>query len=386
MFFAISSGPHDNFSKTYQLSPSFTVSTDEGWQQRVLGQYQVVYKGYADSGPLDTLLDQIVTQHEPKLLGNFCAIVVDTQTNTLNIKSDRYRSFPIYIKDGEITNLVPGGRTAWTDSLIRADANYHTTEDKFDVIGEIDTSIMSWADALDTVDSILLDRTRCFVKHNTAPVRVHLSGGVDSLLVYSYFRRLNAPVELIKCQHMDYDRFWLMNFSTVQKNYWAYRQLHHWTDACVLTSGAPGDEFMLRSPTTIQRYARANDIDILAVLQSSDCLHSEYFRRYLDVFATQEEPIADHGQLIHSICNTIVNDWQHWHLGHTLTYTPLRDLAITKTMLRLDKQAVSRQMFDSEFSVALINRTEPDLSRLISAKKNTGNYMSNLVDFLLDKS
>jgi hypothetical protein len=213
-----------------------------------------------------------------------------------------------------------------------------------------------------------------------------LSGGVDSLLVYSYFRRLNAPVELIKCQHIDYDRFWLMNFATVQKNYWAYRQLHHWTDACVLTSGAPGDEFMLRSPTTIQRYARANDINILEVLESTDCLHSEYFRRYLDVFASTEDPITDHGQLVHSICNTIVNDWQHWHLGRTLTYTPLRDLAITKTMLRLDKQAVSRQMFDSEFSVALINRTEPDLSRLISAKKNTGNYMSNLVDFLLDKS
>ena len=386
MFFAISPGPQNNFSKTYQLSPTFTVSTDEGWHHTSVGRYQLVFKGYADAARLDTLLDEIVTQHEPKLLGNFCAIVFDSVTDTVQVKSDRYRSFPIYVKDNQVTNLLPGGRTVWADSLITINTDYEIVEDKFDVIKEIDTSIVSWNEAVDIVDNILLNKTRNFINNNDLPVRVHLSGGVDSLLVYSYFRRLNAPVELIKCQHIDYDRFWLMNFATVQKNYWAYRQIHHWTDACVLTSGAPGDEFMLRSPTTIQRYACSNNINIIDVLESTDCLHSDYFKRYLDVFNTPEKPFEYHDQLVHSICNTIVNDWQHWHLGQTLTFTPLRDLDITKTMLRLSPDHVSRQMFDSEFSTELIRRCEPDLSGLISNKKNTGNYMSNLVDFLLDKS
>jgi hypothetical protein len=47
--------------------------------------------------------------------------------------------------------------------------------------------------------------------------------------------------------------FYLANSSDIKK-YWGYRQIHHWQMPCVLASGAPGDEFMLRSPTTANQY------------------------------------------------------------------------------------------------------------------------------------
>jgi hypothetical protein len=63
---------------------------------------------------METMLSTIVHQQEPELRGNFCAIVFAPATDTLQIKTDRYRSFPIYITDNkEITNLLPQAWTAW---------------------------------------------------------------------------------------------------------------------------------------------------------------------------------------------------------------------------------------------------------------------------------
>ena len=51
-------------------------------------------------------IDQIIKQDEPKLLGNFCAIIYNSTTNSIIIKTDRYRAFPIYVNDSEINNLI----------------------------------------------------------------------------------------------------------------------------------------------------------------------------------------------------------------------------------------------------------------------------------------
>ena len=96
LFFNLSAQPKTNFSNFYQLG-NLHLSTDAGWQEIQVGSYQVVYKGYADIASLEELLDQIVVQHEPFLLGNFCAIVRDVVKDTVRIQTDRYRSFPIYI-------------------------------------------------------------------------------------------------------------------------------------------------------------------------------------------------------------------------------------------------------------------------------------------------
>lgn len=77
-----------------------------------------------------------------------------------------------------------------------------------------------------------------------------------------------------------------------------------------------------------------------------------------------------------------VNDYQHWHLGNTLTWTPLRDLEIYKMFLRLDVDSAISQIMDSTISLQLIELNCPGLSKVISDQKNAGNYMKNLADFL----
>jgi hypothetical protein len=389
MFFSIASEHKSNFSNFYKLG-NFCISTDAGWNQCEFSNRTVVYKGYADCAGLDTLLPAIIQQVEPGLTGNFCAIVFDHHSQSIQIKTDRYRGFPIYIESGQqVTNLTSQDITAWTDSLISIDQELNITETKFDLIGKIDTSALSVSQVVQRIDQILDQRTQEFLSHNQLPVRVFLSGGVDSLLVYSYLQKFTDQYQLVKCQHVDYDRFWLLNSDTMQEQFWGYSQIHHWTQPCVLTSGAPGDEYMLRSPSTLDlwlKFHKQSMVELLAQPQWQTCLHHAYFNKTKN-FSTFKNQILesswDKHDLHWNICNIVANDWQHWHIGNTLTWTPLRDLEIFKLFLRLPVDQALGQIMNSDISIRLIENNKPGLSKLISDQKNSNNYMLNLCDFLL---
>jgi len=382
MFFNISNKHLTNYPCHWKLG-NFLVNTDNGWTKTTHNSKEILYKGYADADSMSQLLDQIVTQTEPQLTGNFCAFVLEN--NTVKIKTDRYRSFPIYIGQG-INNLIPTGQTAWTDSLVTIHEDYSVTEDKFDLIGKIDTTPISTADALDTISNIIDRKTASFVKHNQLPIHAFLSGGVDSMLVYSFLLKHTDKFGLVKCSHVDWDYFWLKNSGDIKK-FWGYNQIHHWTDPCVLTSGAPGDEFMLRSPTTSDLFLKHHNIEITELLNQGswqDCLHYEYFSldKHQKIFKSQQAQQQSIEQLHWNLCNIVVNDWQHWHLGNTLTWTPLRDLDIFKTLLRLPVDDLLKQVMNSEFSIQLIERNCPGLSKSLSDCKNNGNVLANLVNIV----
>ena len=388
MFFSIAVQPQDNFSHFYKLG-QLDLSTDAGWHELDLGHYHVVYKGYADQMPLAELLPLVVVQTTPEHLGNFCAIVYDTEQHTVRIQTDRYRSFPLYFaQHGQVTNLVPQEQTAWTDSLLEIHTDLSVVESKFDVIGPIDATELSESEVVKQIDLILATKIGQFLSHNQLPIRAHLSGGVDSLLVYSYLQKFDSTHQMINCLHIDYDKFWLQNSGTLKK-FWGYSQIHHWTDPCVLTSGAPGDEFMLRSPTTVDLYVKAHGLAVLDLLEQpqwANSLHYSYFRKpnHQEIFKNQSADLAQTREQLHwHLCNIVANDWQHWHIGQTLTWTPLRDLEIFKLLLRLPLGSALGQILDSRISRQLIEQNKPGLSAVISDQKNTGNIMKNLVDFLL---
>ncbi len=377
MFFHISQQPQENYPCQWQLG-SFAVSTDEGWKQLAIGPVQMLYKGYADAGPLESLLGQVMFQSIPQLTGNFCALVV--VNDTLTIQSDRYRGFPIYIDDAGINNLVATDRTAWTDSLITVHADLTVTDNQFDVIGDIDATELSFQSAQDQVHDILTRKTRQFLSHNTLPLKVFLTGGVDTMLVYSYLCAAGAEFELLDHFHFDHDYFWRANSNKITQ-YWAYRQTHHWRDPCVLMSGTPGDEFMLRNPDTGNLYLQHAGTTINELIQPHHMQH-DYIKSELEnnqLHLTDTISLANtKEQLHHQLCNITINDWQHWHLGNTLHWTPLRDLDIFKIVMRLPVECAADQILNSGFSTALIERNMPGGSKLISDQKNAGPELKNL--------
>jgi hypothetical protein len=195
-----------------------------------------------------------------------------------------------------------------------------------------------------------------------------------------------VPHELVWAEHCEHDAFWLANHADICKN-WGYQQIHHWQEPCVLASGAPGDEFMLRSPVTANQYLMHHGSSILQLLmEHPDCLHREYFKlqKHVKIFSDQMcnyQPATDQA-FDWSVCNTVVNDWQHWHIGNTLTWTPLRDLELFKLCLRLPFELAKEQIMNSSVSRVLIEQNVPGLTSVLSNQKNTGNVMRNLRQLL----
>ena len=91
-------------------------------------------------------------------------------------------------------------------------------------------------------------------------------------------------------------------------------------------------------------------------------------------------------KLVWEICNNVLNDWQHWHLGKTITWTPLRDLNITKTILRMPHDVIVKQILDSTISKNLVERNVPGLGQAVNPQKNSFNDLSNLYDYYTDNS
>jgi hypothetical protein len=377
MFFSISHNEDANFN-CHWTHNSVTVNTDSGWVQTQLGDQFIVYKGYAEAGQLTDLLPEIVTQDVPTLLGNFCVIVIDH--SAVQIKTDRYRSFPLWVDvNKEITNLTPLNSTIWTNLILKADLQLNITQHRFNVIGNLDSTELTEQAVLDQIDAILVKRTADFVKHNTLPIKSFLSGGIDSLLVYSYLTRVGAPVDVVEYLHIDYDHFWRRNSHHLKK-FWAYNQIHHWVTPTVLSSGAPGDEFMLRSPTTATMYLHSRNIDIRDLLKNNpDCLHHDHFLKPKNQSSINSPYRAiSEKHTIRDICNNLVNDWQHWHIGNTLTWTLLRDIEITKLLLRLPVESAIGQILDSAVSKKLIERNIPGATAWLSDQKNIEPMRKNL--------
>jgi hypothetical protein len=387
MFFHVSKSVKNNFPYNHQTK-NFVISLDEGWSQtKDSDNNDIWYKGYLDQGQLfDSVLD-IADEEEPKHHGNFCVIKVFDQG--LTIRADRLRSFPLYYSatDG-LTNLTNVGETYWSDSYVMMTNDMSLVHSKFDAIGKVDSDLLTLDQVLDQVDQILDTKTQQFVSQLDRPLRVFLSGGIDTALVFSYIQKYTDNYELILGSHCDFDYFYLKNHGNIT-NHWGYNQIHHWRENCFLASGAPGDEFTARSPTTANLLLLQRGLNIPQLLQQPNAknwLHYTYYNRqkYLDDWDRQIKDFvpASFEDTVKLCCNYNINDWQHWHLGQTLTWTPLRDLEIFKLIARLCTEDLVGQVMDSVVQRELIKRNNPDILTYLSTQKNALNYMENLTNLL----
>ena len=387
MFFHISKTKQDNFPHNHQTK-NFVISLDEGWAQTSDQHGNTIwYKGYLDAGKLSDNVLIIADEEEPKHSGNFCVIKVFDRG--IIIRADKLRSFPLwYTANSGITNLKVGDETIWSDSYVMLDNNLTLIHSKFDAIGPISESLLTFDEVVDQVDKILDSKVKSFIAELTVPLKVFLSGGIDTGLVFSYIQKHTDKYELILNSHVDFDYFYLKNHGYLSK-LWGYNQIHHWTDQCVLASGAPGDEFTARSPTTANLLLLQHGTSIPELLNKAefkDCLHYSYYnqQKYLNIWQEQEQNCTPTtlGNTIKTCCTYNINDWQHWHLGNTQTWTPLRDIELFKLFARLEPLALIGQVMNSTVQIELIRRNNPKILGCLSTQKNSLNYFENLTNLL----
>lgn len=382
MFFTISKNHQENFPYNHKTD-NFIISLDEGWSETVDADGNPIwFKGYLNQGNLSTNILNIIQETEPSYLGNFC--VIHATPTSINLRSDRQRSFPIWVSEKVVTNLDKQLTVIWSDDVINVNNDFTLVHHYFDPIGPTSNVINSFEQVVEQIDSILAIRTQQYLQTLTTPIKVFLSGGIDTALVFSYIEKYTDNYEIVNYSHCDFDYFYLKNHGTLSK-LWGYNQIHHWKNPSILASGAPGDEFMMRSPTTANLMLMHYGLSIpeLLIGKFKDCLHSLYFNNenYFRAWKEQSLETTALAETIKMCCNYNINDWQHWHFGNTLTWTPLRDIELFKLIASLPVDDLAEQIMNSKLSKELIRRNNPNILNYLSNKKNSENYLENLTNF-----
>lgn len=387
MFFSLEHTTNARMPCQWQMG-SLVLNTDQGWHKLVVGNRMLIYKGYADTTPLRDIVADCADHQVP---GNFCVFDYNSNTGTIAMRTNQWRGFLAwYTQNIMFSNLYTADKCLWNDGSATIDQSLHVVETTLDVIDMVNTHSIDLATALDDIHAILSAKTQQFVRNNSLPLRVFCSGGVDTALVYSYIKRATAKYELLLGNHNDWDSFWCNNSKLLTQRFWAYRNIHHWHDPCVVTSGTLGDECMLKNPSTANLWLMYHGIDIHDLLASTkyrNCSHYDFYNstQSRQLYQTQQQDPAvlqalelEPAEFYKYICNIVMNDCQHWHLGNTLTFTPLRDFDIFKIMLRLDPKHAIPQMFNSDISKQLIVRNDPSILETLSYCKGVGEELENL--------
>lgn len=306
--------------------------------------------------------------------GNFCQL--EYKDNIIHLTHDRERSFPLWWNSQAkiLTNCVGTGEKIWADRKVRLTKNDIDIETT-DIIGKIDQPTIPYQTVYQQISNSL-DEKFGLLKKETIPKKIFLSGGVDTLALFSYAKKHNIDCEILDYEYFIYDNFCNQFIDEIRNWHWAYKQMHHWKDNCLLITGSCGDEFMFRGPTTIAIWLAWHNINFITLLEKSQGYHVHYFKllknqkifqyHYENRKALQSE-YPEKEKLIAHLIDMNLNDHQHWHLGNTLTWTPFKDIEIFKSLLQVEIEELIPQFIDAKMSKELIS---PLYRGMLSEQKN----------------
>jgi hypothetical protein len=294
----------------------------------------------------------------------------------IDFSHDATRCFPLWWdKDTKtLSNFLGTGERVWADQKIAiVDGKLITTA--VDVVGPIDTTILTMDQAVDAISVRLIQKVQALKQ----PSKLFVTGGVDTLTLLALAKHVDLPCEILDYEHFEYDQFTNQNIADLKTQYWAYNQIHHWRAPTTLISGAYGDEFLFRGPHNIALWAAWNDIDLVRLLKTATGYHVGYFRKpeneiiFQQAFyrrATIKSMYPAYSDLVRKIIDINANDFQHCHLGNTITWTPFKDPELTKIVLRLNQQDLLNHVLDATVNRQIISQLYPAALKLLSTTKN----------------
>jgi len=381
VFFNINRARHVFGMTLHFVNHGWCVSTDAGWTTFESFNDGVrtlhIAKGYCDTM---SLRDAALHSDPRSLSGNFAVIrITGTRITVLH---DRNRGFPLWHlgKENTISNMPCTDREA---VKIHSDTTVSATPDTVE-ISHFDPYYLEEAvpqnDYEATIEyllALLKSKAEGLWQFSTAPVKSFISGGLDSMLAYALTKDFSEPISYT---HFERDRFWFKCGNSIQESHWGYQQIHHWLEPTVLTSGATGDEMFLRGPAAVGMWSawHATELRPTGYLNTSS-YHWHYFsrrknRKVLDLHwgnkdnLLKEYPTSE--SLDAQLLNMTVNDYQHWHLGNTLTWTPFKDIRILRAILALPVEDIIGQSVDGTVEKDLIGRLAPELLPALNEYKN----------------
>jgi hypothetical protein len=283
------------------------------------------------------------------------------------------RAFPLFYNNENISNIIPYD-TEYTDENDTGVINNQvqikqpTQSIIFKSLGLADCELLDHLyDYLDT-------KIKTF--NSDLPIKLFPTGGVDISLLISFILKHKIPYELLTAEYKAMDYFTCHNRNLIGRH-WAYRDIHYWTSPSILLSGTHGDEMMLRNPQHAYIVGKLNGENILDTLKDhTSYYHSDYFlrKKHQHLYDKADQLMLTAEQANNFILKSNASDYQHWHLGETLTWTPLNDLKITNIFLNFSYQTLRGQILDAAVTKELIKRNNPKHLSLISPQKNINHF------------
>lgn len=395
MFFSISTKGFDDRFFNQQKVNNYYISLDNGWNYKSDNDCVFLYKGYSDIG-LDAVIDQFSIDYSPKYDGNFCIIVVTK--NKLVITHSQYRSFELYHGNSLITNFYKSELE--TPNVVYADRYLEIEKKEIKQIKckKVYPNLnfkekLSLNECKTEIFKILKDKIKQ-LKNFKQPINVYLSGGVDTLLVYSlielYYGKNSVNYNLLAQEHLELSKFVLKNYQKLiaDDNVGLYNQIHHWKTPAVLASGANGDSVFMSSPRIAAIWLAWNNINIVEILNQDNHYYCKKYylraenKKIFDQYWADRHSIQklSYNKLCMQIMDISLNDHQHWHLENTIMWTPLLDLKILSCILRLSKEDILEQILNRSLAKSLLDNVNKELKSYISTHRSHNQY-ENLTKF-----
>ena len=385
MFFEISKKINHRFTKNFEILKGIFFNCDLGWSEILFKNYRIFFKGYVnEKQSLEEILKKIIKDPIPRYQGNFFCVIVHNEKIT--ITNSYTRGSPLWFSPGNlITNLYSQQNAVWADKILNIDNNLKISENIFKPY-VINTDVLQYQSAINLIHERICNSFETFLQKNKNPIKIFLSGGIDTLTCYSYLKKFTKKFEIVDYEYIKFTHFYKKN-KRYLKSFWGYNQMHTWGGVpTTLVTGGCGDEFFLRGPNTCNLLLLHYELDIFELLEKNkNCYHYWYFNvKNKEIFEIHKKDkslknniLIDRYKTFDYILNNLVNDHQHWHIDETIFFTPFKDIKIPEIVLRLDKDTLINQILNGDLNRALISKNDPNDLKLLSKQKNL-DYLENL--------
>ena len=219
MFFSVTPDKDSRFPNQHKTTIGY-FNCDNGWAEKSINNHTVFFKGYVE-GNLESTLANLVNDPVPRYQGNFCAVIFNNTKCV--ITHDIHRGFPMYYYDPEkiATNLLliePKDTTVITsDTYVVLDHNLFLKDQHFDCIGTVNTNNITREQCVSSIKQLLVDKLNLVDFSNYPPIKMFLTGGIDTTTVAALLSSQKARYDLIKYEHLEYDYFIYKNIEKMYR-------------------------------------------------------------------------------------------------------------------------------------------------------------------------
>ena len=200
-----------------------------------------------------------------------------------------------------------------------------------------------------------------------------MTGGIDTLLAWTYLDSFTKDYEIVDYGYIKHTYFYYLNQKKLEKH-GLYNQIHSWEDPTVLITGSCGDEYFMRGPYTAAQCLKYHGYNLLESTKESNYMYKFFNRKNCTAGMLNGMNAVKPDQSIDDVYTEIFNrnknDFQHWHLDNTITFTPFKDTSIMETILQGNAEQLLNNARDAAIQKKLIAKRDPKKLEFLSRWKN----------------